>query len=101
MANLASIGAGTDTATLEKARDEWQKSYDTLKAIPVPAEDDAIALAFVAAVHNASLTSEDAVQASMIGDQQRVQSAVRDRTEAAAQAGKFAKTYGFKTCSEL
>ena len=96
-----SINPGTDTATLEKVRDAWRQMWDQLNVLPVPHDGEAKALAFKSAVHNMSLTTEAAVQASMIGDQQKVERTLQVLAGSTKQAGDVADEYGFKVCSQL
>jgi ABC-type glycerol-3-phosphate transport system substrate-binding protein len=98
---VSSIGAGTDTATLEKARDAWNQANDKFTALAVPQEDQDKALVFTAGIHNVTLTAEDAVQGSIVGDEQRVQKSLQTEATSKKQAGEAAKTYGFKVCSQL
>jgi hypothetical protein len=97
---LAAVGTGSDTATLEKIRDAMARAYERLNALPVPADDEARALQFVAEVHNAALTMEAAVQASIINDQAKVQKSLADFQASTERVTKVAKDYGFKVCSQ-
>jgi hypothetical protein len=95
------INPGTDTATLEKVRDAWRQMWDQIDALPVPKDGEAKALEFKSGVHNMSLTAEAAVQASMIGGQQKVDNTLQILAASTKKAGEVADDYGFKVCSQL
>ncbi len=102
IATVSSIGSGTDTPTLERARDAWAQAFQKIDTLAVPKDTEAKALEFKANVHNAALTADEAYQASLDGgSQQRVQKALQDLATAKKQAGKTAKDYGFRVCSQL
>jgi hypothetical protein len=101
IAMVNSVGSGSDTPTLEKARDGWAQTFQKFDAIPVPHDAEAKGLEFKANIHNAALTADEAYQASLAGNQERVRNAAEVLATVKKQAGKTAKEYGFKVCSQL
>ncbi|MDQ6909565.1 MAG: hypothetical protein M3Z84_02075 [Actinomycetota bacterium] len=101
MATVSSIGSGSDTPTLEKARNAWAQAFQKLDRLTVPTDTEAKALEFKANVHNVALTADEAYQASLVANQTRARKAVDDLANSKKQAAKTAKEYGFKVCSQL
>lgn len=101
ISTASSIGAGSDTPTLEKARNAWAQAFQKLDTLTVPKDTEAKALEFKANVHNVALTADEAYQASLVGNQQRVRKAADDLANSRKKAAKTAKEYGFKVCSQL
>jgi tetrahydrodipicolinate N-succinyltransferase len=96
-------GDPLSTPVLQKANAALTDAYNKLTALPKSTEDDETLNNFLAQVHNLVLTSDAAVQDSMLqsGATQRVTADLQSLDAAKKAAASTAKDYGFKTCSQL
>ena len=90
-----------DTATAERAAQEWQSASDRLKAMPQPEESVELARQFVYDVENIHMSYVAAARALALNDQAKAERAYNDIAMLKKRAAESADEYGYGDCAAI